>query len=88
MIKEMIVALKAGQELSDPEKWKNRMENTNYAGAIIAGGLAFLRWKYPGLLPEDSELLKNMVDYSAELIGTILVMVNLYLNRATTKKQF
>jgi len=88
MIKEMIVALKAGQELSDPAKWKNRLENTNYSGAIIAGLLAFLRWKYPGLLPEDNEVLKTLLDYSAEIIGTVLVMINVYLNRATTKKQF
>lgn len=85
----LFTAIKAGEQLANPATWKNRGENINLVGALIAGGIVFMRWKFPGLLPEDdSFVLKQIVDYSAEAIGTILVAVNLYLNRATTTKEF
>lgn len=88
MIGTLITALKAGEELKDPAKWKNRVENINYLGALIAGIVAIIRWKYPYLLPEDENLVRLLVDNTAEGIGTLLVAINLYMNRATTKKSF
>jgi hypothetical protein len=81
MISEVFNAVKAGQELQNPAKWKKGQELTNLTGAVIAGFVTLLRWKFPELLVPD-----GFTEYAAEAIGTILVIVNLYLTRATTKK--
>ncbi|MGV0961846.1 MAG: hypothetical protein ACOYB1_18630 [Limnohabitans sp.] len=82
MITEVYSALKAGQELKNPGKWKKGQELTNLVGAVIAGLITVLRWKFPDLLIPD-----GMSQYAAEVIGTVLVMINLYLTRATTTKK-
>lgn len=81
MITEVYTALKAGQELQNPAKWKKGQELTNLVGAVLAGIITLLRWKFPDILIPD-----GFTQYAAEIIGTILVMVNLYLTRATTTK--
>jgi len=81
MISEIFTALKAGEELKDPAKWKNRQVVINQVGAVVAGVVAFLKWKYPDvIIPEE---LKDMV---IQTVGGGLVVVNYYLTVATTKK--
>ncbi len=81
MISELFTALHAGSSLSDPASWKKGQELTNLIGAVLAGVITLIRWKYPDfLLPEGA------TQYAAEMIGSVLVLVNLYLTRATTKK--
>lgn len=79
---ELFKALQAGQELQNPEKWKKGQELTNLVGAVLAGIITLLRWKFPDMVVPD-----GVTQYAAEAIGTILVIVNLYLTRATTKKE-
>lgn len=81
MIGEFWTALQAGRSLSDPASWKKGQELTNLIGALLAALITILRWKFPDLL-----LPEGFTEHAAEAIGTILVMVNLYLTRATTKK--
>jgi len=81
MISELFRALKAGQSLADPAAWKKGQELTNLVGAVIAGIITLLRIKFPDLL-----LPEGFTQYAAEAIGSTLVLVNLYLTRATTKK--
>ena len=47
MITEMIKAVKAGEELKDPAKWKNRVETINLVGIVLAAIVLIVRWKYP-----------------------------------------
>jgi len=82
MISELYNALKAGQELQDPARWKKGQELTNLVGAVLAGLVTLLRWKFPDVFIPD-----GFSEYGAEAIGTILVMINLYLTRATTTKK-
>lgn len=81
MLAELWNALQAGKSLSDPASWKKGQELTNLVGAIIASIVTLLRWKFPDLL-----LPEGFTEHIAEIIGGILVMINLYLTRATTKK--
>jgi len=83
MITEMIKAVKAGEELKDPAKWKNRVETINLVGIVLAAIVLIVRWKYPTII-----IPAGVTEYVAEIIGTILAIVNLYFNRATTKKEF
>lgn len=82
MITELYAALKAGQELQNPAKWKKGQELTNLVGAVLAGIITLLRWKFPDIFIPD-----GFTEYAAEVIGTMLVMINLYLTRATTTKK-
>jgi hypothetical protein len=81
MISEIFNALRAGQELKDPAKWKNRQETTTLVGTVLAGIIYLLRMKYPEIpIPE------MVIQYGAEVIGLVLLIANLYFTRATTKK--
>lgn len=81
MISELVRAFQAGQELSNPAGWKKGQELTNLVGAVVAGIITVIRHFFPELLIPD-----GFSEHAAEAIGTILVIVNLYLTRATTKK--
>lgn len=77
----MLNAMKVGEELQDPAKWKDRQTVTNLVGALVASVVVILRWWKPGLIiPEE---LSNFI---VELIGAILVLINYYLTKATSKK--
>jgi hypothetical protein len=81
MISEIFNALRAGQELKDPTKWKKGQLLTNLVGAIVGGAIIFIKWKFPEL-PIPDGLQENLV----EIIGAALVAINLYLIPATSKK--
>ena len=81
MIKAALDALKYGQELQNPARWKKGQELTNLVGGLVAAGLAILQAKYPDIkLPGETQ------GYLAELIVAALVLINLFLTRATSKK--
>ena len=81
MIKALFEALRAGQELKDPAKWKKGQNLTNLIGAIVAGIVVLIKWKFPELnIPDEIK------DYAIEVIGGALVVANLYLTPATSKK--
>jgi len=81
MITELFKAWQAGEQLSNPAAWKKGQELTNLTGAVVAGGVTVARHFFPELvLPEGA------TEHIAEIIGTVLVVVNLYLTRSTTKK--
>jgi hypothetical protein len=81
MISEIINAVKAGNELKDPAKWKKGQMLTNTIGAVVAGAIVLIKWKFPEL-PIPDGLQGNLV----EIICGVLVAVNLYLIPATSKK--
>ena len=81
VIAELYRAWKAGNELSDPGAWKKGQELTNLVGAVVAGVVTLLRWQFPDIL-----IPEGITEHVAEIIGSILVVVNVYLTRATTKK--
>lgn len=81
MIGELIKAVEAGRELSNPAGWKRGQELTNLVGAVVAGGVTVIRHFFPDVIVPD-----GATEHIAEIIGTVLVVVNLYLTRATTKK--
>jgi len=81
MTPEFIKALAPGHELTNPAVWKKRAELVSIVGAVIAGVVTILRTMFPDfLIPE------GWSRWAAEGIGTLLFFVNLYSNRATTKK--
>lgn len=84
MIKTIMAALNAlkyGQELQDPSKWKKGQELTNLVGGLVAALIALARAKFPQIeLPGEAQ------EYLVEIIIAVLVLANIYLTRATTKK--
>ena len=76
-----IKALEAGHELQNPAMWKKRAELVSIVGAVIAGVVTLLRMLFPDLLIPD-----GWSKWAAEGVGTLLFLLNLYSNRATTKK--
>lgn len=81
MITQLITALKAGQELKDPAKWKSRQNTTNAVAGALAGILALLR-----LAGVDLVLTDNQLAAIAEAGAVILGVINLFLTTATTQK--
>ena len=81
MIGDLIKALQAGRALSDPAKWKKGHWLTTTVGALVAGAIEFLKWKFP-----DIPLPEGIAEYSTEVIAGVLVVINLYLIPATTEK--
>ncbi len=77
----IIRALKAGNELSDPAKWKNRQNTTTAVGTMIAVILAFVRARYP-----DFSLPMGAEEHIVEGIVVALGLANIYWTTATTKK--
>lgn len=81
ILMDLLKAMKAGEELKDPAKWKKNQETTNLVGLVLAGIFAVIRWKFP-----EFPLPEGVIDYATEIIVSALVIINLYLTRATTKK--
>jgi len=75
-------AWQAGNIIKDPEKWKAGTELTNYLTAIIAGIIAVAKWQYP-----DFVITEEMKDLVLQILGGILVLINVISNRITTKKK-
>jgi hypothetical protein len=81
MIMDLIKALQAGKELSDPAKWKNRQNLTNTVGVMVVAIAGLIKWKFP-----DFTLPAGLEDYIIEVTVGVLGAVNLYLTTATSKK--
>jgi hypothetical protein len=77
----IFAAIQAGKELKNPASWKQGQMLTNLVGAVVAGVIVIVKWQFP-----DAPLPEGVEEYFAEIIGTILVVVNLYLTTATTTK--
>jgi len=74
-------AWKAGKIIKNPEKWKSGTELTNYLTAILAGIFAIVKWQYPDLIiPEEAK------DIVLQILGGVLVLINIVSNRITTTK--
>lgn len=81
MVAELIRAFQAGQELSNPAKWKKGQELTNLVGIVVSGLVELLRYFFPDVI-----ISNGITEHVTEGIGFFLIMMNLYLTRATTKK--
>ena len=81
MLSELITAMQAGQELENPETWKNRQSTTNAVAVILAGVVIVLRL-FGIKLPLDDAQLSVI---TAAIVG-ILQLANLVLTLATSKK--
>lgn len=83
MITRLYQAIKIGNELADVSKWKKGQWLTNAVGGLVALILESLKiWK-----PELSAYLpEGFAENATEIIAGVLVMINLYLIPATTKK--
>lgn len=81
MITELIRVVQAGQELSNPAKWKKGQELTNLVGIVVSGLVELLRYFFPDVI-----ISNGITEHITEGIGFFLITTNLYLTRATTKK--
>jgi len=81
MLINLIKALKAGNELSDPASWKKGQHLTNAVGALVMAVLTLFRYKWP-----DVYLPAELAEQLTQVIAAVLVTINLYLTPATTKK--
>ena len=80
-IPAVLRALKAGEELKDPAKWKNVQNTMNTLAIIITAVVTVLRLQWPDLMVSDEELIA----YST-IGANALLIANGYLTTATTKK--
>lgn len=77
----ILTALKAGEELTNPEKWKKGQQMTNMVGGVLAGVAAVIRWKFP-----DVPIPAEFLDLITEAVVAALVASNVYFTAATTTK--
>lgn len=81
MIGALWKALQAGEELKNPAMWKRGAILSNAVGGVVAGVIALLKWQFP-----EIEIPEPVRDYAIEVISGALVVINIYLIPATTKK--
>jgi len=85
IIKDLYNAYQAGQSLSNPEGWKRGSELSTKIGVVLIAIVATFKYFYPDIdVPND--YLQYLVDSLEGIIGAVLVGINLYISRATTKK--
>ena len=78
MLMDLFKAVRYGEELKDPAKWKKGQLLTN-----AVGGLLVIAMRY--IVPEY-DLQPEMVDAATEAIVGVLVCLNLYITKASSKK--
>lgn len=81
MISEVFNAVKAGQELKDPKKWKKGAMLSNLVALLLGGVFIVVKWKFPELPVPD-----GVEENFTEIIVCVLATINLYLFPATSKK--
>lgn len=80
-IPAVLAALKAGQELRDPAKWKQGQNLLNACALVITGIVAVLRWQMPDFPISDAQIVEL-----ASIAAAVLAFLNGYLTTASTKK--
>ena len=75
-------AYQAGQIIKNPAKWKAGTELTNYLAAVLSGIIALAKWQYPDLV-----VTEEMKDLILQIIGGVLVLINVISARITTTKE-
>jgi len=81
MLGDLIRALKAGQQLRDPARWKRGQQLTNAVGALVLAVIGVIRWQFP-----DVNMPAELAEEITQIIVTVLVIINLYLTPATSRK--
>jgi hypothetical protein len=81
-IPEIYKAYQAGNIIKDPAKWKAGTELTNYLTAILAGVIALAKWQLPDLV-----ITEEVKDLVLQILGGILVLINVISGRITTEKK-
>ena len=81
MIIDLFKAWQAGQELANPAKWKKGQILTNLVGAVLLGIVSLIKAKFP-----EFDIPKEVLDIANEIIVGILVLVNIYITKASSKK--
>lgn len=83
IVTKLYEALRIGNELSDPAQWKRGQWLSTAVGGLVAVVFELLcLWK-PELLGVFPEGIQENI---TEIIVAVLVIINLYLIPATTKK--
>jgi len=78
-------AMEAGKEIKDPAAWKDRQVLINKVGIILVALTAAAR--AAGLeIPQSDIPWQTMVDYATEAVVGVMMLVNIVLTFATSKK--
>ena len=80
-IPAILKALRAGEELKDPTKWKHVQNTSNTVGIILACGVIVVRYQWPEFMLDDEQIIAL-----SAVVANILFVVNRYLTTATSKK--
>ena len=78
MLMDLFKAVRYGEELKDPAKWKKGQLLTN-----AVGGLLYIGLKY---LAPDFEMPPGVIETATEGIIAVLVCINLYITKSSSKK--
>lgn len=81
MLIKLFKALKAGQQLKDPQKWKKGQNLVNSCVAVVALAVTVLKMSLPDFLVTDEQVVEI-----ATIIAGVLALVNGYITTASTKK--
>jgi hypothetical protein len=81
MLKDLVNAVKVGNQLSDPAKWKAIIEIANKVFMGLVSLVATVRSQSPDFFISDLVLF-----YITIVVTVIMVVANMYFNRATTRK--
>jgi hypothetical protein len=78
MIADLFKALKYGEELKDPARWKKGQLSITAIGGLIIIAMRFIAPDYD--MPEE------MVNTISEAVGAVLIAANLFITKASSKK--
>lgn len=78
---KLLKALKVGNSLADPTKWKKGQWLTNAVGTFVMACIGIFQWKFP-----EVAIPTELADLITGGIVSILAIINLYAIPATTRK--
>lgn len=81
LLTEIIKAMQAGKEITNPASWKNAQTTTNALVAIGGMGITLMRMKGVDLHISDSDLMTL-----AGAVATILGVINGIITTISSKK--
>jgi hypothetical protein len=82
MLKDLLDAIKVGNQLNDPAKWKAIIEIANKIFMGLVSLVATVRSQSPDFFISDITLF-----YTTIVTTVVVVIANMYFNRATTLKK-
>ena len=81
LLMDMVKAIKAGEEITNPASWKNKTIVMNSVSAIVLAVIGIIKWKFP-----DFVINEIGIDAIVNVIVAVLFAINALMTAITSKK--